>query len=840
MQNPTVTKSLSNYPIYAILDSLQDSLADGHTVLKSPTGSGKTTIAPITLLGQGWLEGKKIYMLEPRRVAARAAAYRISSLLGERVGQTAGYITRYSKEFSADTKIFIVTEGVFLKTIQKDQELTDIGLVIFDEYHERSLIADLCLALCLDLATLREDLRLLVMSATLDSEKLAKLLGNARIVESAGKSFPVSVIYKPPATEFTPLSISATSAISYGLANYDGDILTFLPGIADIKAVERELKSIGHKAKILPLYGDLPIEQQDKILAPKQNNQRRVVLATPVAETSLTVDGVRCIVDSGLHKHPVYNAKSGLTSLVTSKISRASAEQRRGRAGRQNSGMCIRLWDEKTNHGLLAFTPPEICNADLTSLVLELANWGVSDAKQLKWLDPPGKGTWEKAVKLLTQLNALNKKGQITDIGRELRKFPLHPRLSHMLLRATELSLGLTGCYLAGILSERDLFHQHDNGIDIRDRIKALASLSNRSSRHSQRANLNTQVCKQILQQVEQWRKKLGISKTETINSEETGNLLCFCYPDRIAIQRSQKDSTFQLANGRQARITAQDSLNNSQIIVAPKVDIRGGNGKIFLASPITLIELENNHPHLISTSDHIRWDKKELAVQARREVFIGLARISSKPISLKDKDVALTILMEGIQETGSEVLPWSKSSRELQARLQTLFNHDQNNWQDFSDESIIQDLTWLEPFCYGFTKVQQLRNIDFQSALLSKLSYNKQQQLHNLAPTHTKVPSGSNIRITYHLGDEPTLAVRLQEVFGLHETPTICGGSLPLTLHLLSPARRPMQITKDLKSFWKRTYPEIKKELAGRYPKHYWPDNPLEAQATSRTKRKM
>ncbi len=840
MQHPTVTEPLLNYPISTVLDSLQESLANGHTVLKSPTGSGKTTIAPIALLDQDWLEGKVIYMLEPRRVAARAAAYRISSLLGERVGQTAGYITRYSKKISADTKIFIVTEGVFLKTIQNDQELSNIGLVIFDEYHERSLIADLCLALCLDLAILREDIRLLVMSATLDSEKLAKLLGNARIVESAGKSFPVSVIYKPPVTKFTPLSMSVTSAISYGLVNYDGDILVFLPGIREIKAVERELNTIGHNAKILPLYGDLPIEQQDKILAPKQNNQRRVVLATPVAETSLTVDGVRCIVDSGLHKHPLYNPKSGLTSLVTSKISRASAEQRRGRAGRQKSGMCIRLWDEKVQHSLLAFTPPEIGNADLTSLVLELSNWGVNDAKQLKWLDPPGKGAWKKAVKILTQLNALNKNGQITDIGRELRKFPLHPRLSHMLIRATELSLGLTGCYLAGLLSERDLFHGHDNSIDIRDRIKALAAFSNRSLIHSQRKNLNAQVCKQILQQVEQWRKKLGISQTETITPEETGNLLCFCYPDRIAIQRSQKDSTFQLANGRQARITAQDSLNNSPMIVASKVDVRGGNGKIFLAAPITLKELENNHPHLISTSDHIRWEKKELAVQARRDSCIGLARISSKPISLKDKDAALTILMEGIQKAGSEVLPWSKSSRELQARLQTLFNHDQNNWQDFSDESLMQDLAWLEPFCYGFTKAQHLRNIDFQSALLSKLSYNKQQQLHNLVPTHTKVPSGSNIRITYHLGAEPTLAIRLQEVFGMRETPTICGGSLPLTLHLLSPARRPMQITKDLKSFWQRTYPEIKKELAGRYPKHYWPDNPLAAQATSKTKRKM
>lgn len=839
MQNPTRSTSLSTYPISAVLDRLKESLVSGHTVLKSPTGSGKTTIAPIALLDQDWLDGKKIYMLEPRRVAARAAAYRMSSLLGEKVGQTVGYITRYSKEFSAETKIFIVTEGVFLRTIQQNQELTDIGLVIFDEYHERSLTADLCLALCLDLAALREDLRLLVMSATLDSDKLAQLLDSGHVVESEGKSFPVSVIYKPPATKFTPLSQSVTSAISYALDNFEGDVLTFLPGVGDIKAVERELKSITHTAKVLPLYGDLAIEQQDKILAPKQNSQRRVVLATPVAETSLTVDGVRCIIDSGLHKHPVYNAKSGLTSLVTSKISQASAEQRRGRAGRQSSGMCIRLWDENTHHGLLRFTPPEICNADLTNVVLELAHWGVNDAEQLKWLDPPSKGAWEKAVKLLTQLNALDSKGQITDIGRELRKFPLHPRLSYMLLKATELSLGLTGCYLAGILSERDIFNGNDNGIDIRDRIQTLTSLSHRSSDNSQRVNVNGQVCKHILQHVEQWRKKLSINPKETIVPDETGNLLCFCYPDRIAIQRSQKDSTYQLATGRQVRITAQDILNTSEIIVAPKVDIRGGNGKIFLAAPITLIELERIHPHLVSISDTIRWDKKELSVQARRESFIGLARISSKPIPLKDKGEALGVLMEGIQEMGSTVLPWSKSSRELQARLQTLFHHDQNNWQDFSDQAIMDDLTWLEPFCYGFTKIQQLNSNDLQSALLSKLSYNKQQQLHNLAPTHIKVPSGSNVKITYHLAEQPTVSVRLQEVFGLHETPTICGGSLPLTLHLLSPARRPMQITKDLVSFWKRTYPEIKKELAGRYPKHYWPENPLEAQATSRIKRK-
>lgn len=839
MQNRTVVKSLPNYPISAVLDSLKESLAQGHCVLKSPTGSGKTTIAPIALLDDDWLEGKKIYMLEPRRVAARAAAYRMSSILGERVGQTVGYITRYSKEFSVETKIFVVTEGVFLRTIQDDQELTDIGLVIFDEYHERSLNADLCLALCLDLAELREDLRLLVMSATLDSEKLSQLLGNARIVESAGKSFPVSVIYRPPAKQFTKLSETVASAISYGLTNSEGDILTFLPGIADIKAVERELQGIDHHVEVLPLYGDLAIAQQDKILVPKQNRGRRVILATPIAETSLTVDGVRCIVDSGLHKHPVYSAKSGLTSLVTSKISRASAEQRRGRAGRQDSGICIRLWDENTHHGLLSFTPPEICNADLTSMVLELAHWGVNDAEQLKWLDSPSKGAWEKGVKLLTQLNGLNVKGQITDLGRELRRFPLHPRLSHMLLKAKELSLGLTGCYIAGILSERDIFNTNDSGIDIRDRIQALVSLNKGASHQLQRI-MNIQVGKQILQHVEGWRKKLGISSEETIDSEQTGNLLCFCYPDRIAIRRSQKDSSFQLANGRQARITAQDNLNNFEMLVAPKVDIRGGNGKIFLAAPITMSELANNHPHLVCTSENISWDKKELSVKARLEIFIGLARYSSKPVPIQDKTLALDILMKGIQDTGSQVLPWSKSTRELQARLQTLYHQDENNWHDFSDQALLGDLTWLEPFCYGFSRVQQLKSVDFMSALLSRLSYNKQQQLQKLAPTHIKVPSGSNIRITYYLNDMPTLELRLQEVFGLHETPAIYRGALPLTLHLLSPARRPVQITKDLKSFWKRTYPEIKKELAGRYPKHYWPDNPLEAQATSRIKRKM
>lgn len=839
MQNLSEINALSTYPISTVLESLQESLAAGHTVLKSPTGSGKTTIAPITLLNQTWLAGKKMYMLEPRRVAARAAAYRMSSLLGESVGQTVGYITRYSKEYSTKTRIFVVTEGVFLRTIQEDQELENIGLVIFDEYHERSLLADLCLALCLDLATLREDLRLLIMSATLDSEKLAKLLGNAKIVESAGKSYPVSVIYNPPVTESTPLSRTVTSAISHALTHYDGDILTFLPGVADIKEVEKELETGSHDTKIRSLYGDLPVEKQDRVLGPKHNKERRIILATPVAETSLTVDGVRCVIDSGLHKHPVYNPNSGLTSLVTARISKASAEQRRGRAGRQDSGTCIRLWDEKTDHGLLAYTPPEICNADLTSLVLELANWGVNDAQQLKWLDPPGRGAWEKAVKLLTQFNALTTNGQITQVGRKLLKFPLHPRLSHMLIRATDFSLGLTGCYIAGILSERDLFHKRDNGIDIRDRIKVLATFRKKTG-YSHSAHINSRVCKQILQHVEQWQKILGISKTEKIQPEEAGNLLCLSYPDRIAIQRSQKDVTYQLANGRQASIPAHDSLINSRLLVAPMIDARGGNGRIFLASPINFFEIEENHPHLISTADTIKWEKKELAVQARNETFIGFARISSNPITLEDNEKALALLLEGIQETGSEILPWSKSTRELQTRLQTVFIHDPAHWEDFSDETLIKDLSWLEPFCYGFTKAKQLKTIDFEAALLSKISYDKQQKLHTLAPTHLKVPSGSNIRITYSMDEEPTLSVRLQEVFGLHETPTICGGQLPLTLHLLSPARRPMQITRDLKSFWKNTYPQIKKELAGRYPKHYWPDNPLEAQATSKTKRFM
>lgn len=840
MHKPTITETFSQYPINAVLGKLLKSLKTAHSILRSPTGSGKTTIVPLALLEHEWLLGKKIYMLEPRRVAARAAAYRMSSLLEESVGKTVGYITRDSKEVSAETKIFVVTEGVFLQTIQNDQELTDIDLVIFDEYHERSLVADLCLALCLDLAALRDDLRVLVMSATIDTDKLSKLLDNGHIIESAGKSFPVSVIYKPPTTAFTPLSTSITSAVSYALANSNGDILTFLPGAADIRAVEQELNNTNHNAIILTLYGNLPVAQQDRVLGQKQNSKRRVVLATPVAETSLTVDGVDCIIDSGLHKHPVYNPKSGLTSLVTSKISKASAEQRRGRAGRQKSGTCIRLWDEKTHHSLLAFTPPEICNADLTNFVLELAHWGVSDASQLKWLDPPSKGAWQKAVKLLIQLKALNPKGQITKIGKQLRRFPVHPRLSHMLIMATELSLGHTGCYLAAILSERDFFQGNNNNIDIRDRIKALASFSNHSLHPSQRQSLNIQTCKQIIKQIEQWRKKLGIRQTEKILPEETGNLLCFCYPDRIAINRSHKDSTFQLANGKQAQVNAEDSLSNAQIIVAPKVDIRGGTGKIFLAAPISLKELEDNHPHLISTTENIGWDKKELAVQARCETCIGLAKISSKPIPLPDKDIALSVLMEGIQAMGSELLPWSKPSRELQARLQTLFTHDPNNWQDFSDNTITQDLRWLEPFCYGLTKAKQLKQIDFQAALLSTLSYHKQKQLNMLAPTHTKVPSGSNIKITYHLENEPTLSVRLQEVFGLHETPTICGGMVPLTLHLLSPAQRPMQVTKDLKSFWQRTYPEIKKELAGRYPKHYWPDNPLDVQATSKTKPKM
>lgn len=799
-----------------------------NAVLQAPPGAGKTTLVPLVLLDAAWLETRKILMLEPRRLAARAAALRMASLLNEALGDTVGYRIRQDSRVGPKTRIEVVTEGILTRMMQDDPGLDGVGAVIFDEFHERSLNADLGLALCLEAqASLRPELRLLAMSATLDGAPLARLMQNAPILTSEGRAFPVDVRWlgKDITQRFED---AVTALIRRALAEEtEGDLLVFLPGQGEIRRVQERLKEDGDELLVAPLYGDLSQDAQDAALMPRPG-RRRVVLATAIAETSLTIEGIRVVVDGGLMRVPRFDPNGGMTRLVTVPVSKASAEQRRGRAGRLGPGVCYRLWTEAAHRALPAFSTPEIGDADLAPLVLELARWGTLDPTTLSWLDPPPMAAVAQARDLLHRLGALDTGGRITPHGRTMAGLPLHPRLSHMVIKARDLGCGALGCDLAALLSERDILKTAREA-DLRVRVEALRDPRGRAT---DRGAL--QRCRESARQL---RRQMGVPATEP-NVEDTGLLLAFAYPDRVALSRGGDGLHYRLSNGRGAFFPQPDPLAASEALSIAELDGNRRDARIYLAAPLTRREIETHFSDQIIVQETVLWDSRDQVVAARRQRLFGELPLDDSRLSDPSPDAVTRAMLEGIRDMGLGCLPWNATTQTLRARLNFLHRIEGAEWPDCSDEALLAGLeAWLSPWLEGVSRKAHLTRLDMMAAIDAMLTWEARKRLDQHAPTHITVPSGSRVAIDYQTGEQPVLAVRLQEMFGLADTPAIAGGRVKLTLHLLSPARRPVQVTQDLASFWANAYKQVKADLKGQYPKHYWPDDPMQAEPTARAK---
>ena len=835
---------LPDLPITAVLPALATALRQGRDVLlQAPPGAGKSTLVPLALLNAPWLAGRRILMLEPRRLAARAVAQRMAQLLGEPVGQRVGFRTRLETRVSHATAVEVVTEGILTRMLQSDAALEHVGCLIFDEFHERSLNADLGLALALESqANLREELRILVMSATLDLAPLAQLLDGAPVIEAAGRAFAVDTVHVPRRAELR-LEMQLAQVVRGALRDHPGDILCFLPGAAEIGRLQRLLEdgTLTPGVQVLPLYGDLSLTAQDAALQPAAPGVRKVVLATSIAETSLTIEGVRIVIDSGLRRYAEFDPASGMTRLVTGKVSQAAADQRRGRAGRLASGVCYRLWSEGTQASLAAHSPPEILNADLAPLALELAAWGTTDAGALRWLDAPPAAPLAQARDLLRSLEALDGAGRITAHGRELVTLGAHPRLAHMLVRARSLGAGRLACELAAILSERDILRSSPGirDADMRLRIQAL--------RGGARAlpagiSIDSRALAQAGRSAGLWQREITGGAADSVDVDAaTGPLLALAYPDRVARARDNS-GRYLLANGRGARFGEPQALAKAEYLVAAEVDAAEREGRIFLAAPLQAADIERLFAAQIVTTADIAWDARSGAVRAREERRFGALVLESRDIAAPDPQSLVDAALQGLASLGLGALPWTAALRQWQARvllLRRLKVRTAEDWPDLSEEALLATLRdWAPPWIHGLTRREHFQRMELAAALHGRLTHRQREILEREAPTHLTAPSGSRIPIDYEDGDAPSLSVRLQEMFGLTQTPAIAEGRVPLLLKLLSPAGRPVQVTRDLVSFWSRGYHEVRKDLKGRYPKHYWPDDPLAAQPTRRVRR--
>ncbi len=838
---------MSDLPIEDVLPELKTALRKApEAVLQAPTGAGKTTRVPLALLGEDWLGGDTILMLEPRRLAARSAARFMAKQLGEQAGQTVGYRVRMDTQVSDQTRIEVVTEGVLTRMLQTDPALEGVGAVLFDEFHERNLQADLGLALTLQARDLfRPALRVLVMSATLDTGPIAELL-DAPLIKSEGRSYPVDVHYRarPVKDRIEP---AVASKVEEVLPDTDGDVLVFLPGAGEIRRTKSRLGDVvPDDVDLYPLFGNLPPEEQDKAIEPSPDGRRKVVLATDIAETSLTIEGVRVVVDSGLRRAPRFDAASGMTRLETVKISQASADQRKGRAGRVAPGACHRLWTERTHHHLDRHTPPEIENADLAPLALELATWGTPDPTDLRWLDPPPSDAMDRARSLLRRLGAVDADGTITAHGREMANLGIHPRLAHMLINARALGHGALASDLAALLSERDIFKGQGEApdADLRLRLEALHRLR-RGDRptpdHARNYVVPYGAVGHVRKVADHWRSNLGVSRQQEGDIEACGLLTAFAYPDRIAQQMDGQSGRFRLRNGQVAELPAPQLLSDAEYLVAAHVDGRRRTNRIFLAAPVAEADVVDYFGDQIKEVSDVFWDADGQFVRARRREELGALVLKDGPVESPDPTVVAEALIDGVREEGLGVLPWTDHARQLQHRIQFLHHHLGDDWPDVRDEALLDSLEdWLLPHVYGMKRADDLRQLALPQILRDRLTYDQRDRLESWAPTHITVPSGFDRSIDYSDPETPVLAVRLQELFGQTETPRIAGGRVPLTLHLLSPAQRPVQITQDLAHFWEETYHEVRKDMRGRYPKHYWPEDPVNAPATHTTKAQM
>ena len=811
-------------PVTEIISYVREQLTQQNTlIVNAPPGAGKSTLLPLALLDQPWLNGKKIIMLEPRRLAAKTIAARMASLLDDDIGKTVGYRIRFENRVGTNTIIEVVTEGILTRMLQSDNALEDVGLVIFDEFHERSLNADLAMALCREAQQLlRPDLRIMIMSATLNMPQLTKLL-NAPVAVSEGKQYPVEVIYAGDADETLLPELTARTVMK-ALQEHDGDVLVFLPGEGEIKKCEELLRGQATDICIHPLYGQLPPQEQFLAIMPNKFGKRKIVLATSIAETSLTIEGIRIVVDSGFGRTSRFDPKSGLSRLETLRISKDSADQRAGRAGRLSSGVCYRMWTKATHERLAEHRVPEIMEADLASLVLDMAQWGVSNIQSLTWLTPPPKIALAQATETLHQLNALEN-NKITEHGKQIHRLACHPRIAHMLLMASDDITIKLATDIAAVLEERDPLPR-DSGIDINLRVEAL-----------RRARMNNSLGRfaRIEKVAASYRKMLNVEMDNgAVDVFETGLLLAYAYPERIAFARPGNNAQFQLANGKYAMVGHKDDLSHEPWLAVAHMDLRDGLGKIFLAAPLNPKDLLP----MVKEQELILWDTRKGGIIATKELKIGSLVLQSKTITSPNEELVTEAICNAIKTEGENLLNFDEGMVQLQNRILSLrlWNPDEA-WPDVSTSVLLNsNKEWLGPYIKAIKKPEDLKKINLVEALYHSLDWEKQQALNILAPQKLEVPSGSSISIQYFSNCAvPVLSVRLQEVFGLSDTPIINNGKTKVVMHLLSPGYKPVQVTSDLNSFWNNLYFEVKKELQRRYPKHAWPDDPWTAPAVAK-----
>jgi len=828
-----MTKPLDpSLPIDVVLDGLRAALETRPSaVLVAPPGAGKTTRVPLALLEAPWVDGRKLILLEPRRLAARAAAQRMAAMLGESVGETIGLRMRLEAKVSAKTRIEVVTEGVFAQMILNDPGLGGVAGVLFDEFHERSLDADLGLALAIDVqGALREDLRLLVMSATLDAARVASLLNDAPVIESEGRSFPVETFYlgRDPRE---PVEDATVKAITRALNEADGSLLVFLPGQAEISRVASRLepKLAGRPIDVLPLYSALDKAAQERAIAPTEAGRRKIVLTTSIAETSLTISGIRIVIDAGLARVPRYEPDTGLTRLETQRVSRAAADQRRGRAGRVEPGLCYRLWEEAATGSLAAYATPEILAADLSGLLLDLSGWGVKDpAKDLSWLDPPPKPALNEATKLLQSLNALDDDLRLTDHGKKINALALPPRLAHMLVAATERGEAALAALIATLLTERGL------GGDSADLTLRLSNFARDRSRRGEDAR---RLAGQLL-------RRIGEKPSSAEDFSNAGAVLAFAFPERLAKARG-KPGDFLLANGRAASVEPHDPLARETYLAVGEITGKAGAARILAAAPLTLEAFEAAAGDKLRTKTELAFDRARAALTARRRKSYGAITLAEQTLAVEPTEESASMLAQGIASLGISRLPWSREQMQWRDRLAFLRKNGggdvhggEDIWPDVSDEALAASAeAWLAPYLTGLTALADITSQLLREALDGLVPWELRKRLESEAPTHFETPAGSSIALDYAAEQGPTLSVRVQELYGLATHPSLAGGRVALTLELLSPAHRPIQITRDLPGFWQGSWAAVKSEMKGRYPKHLWPDDPAAAQATTRAK---
>lgn len=817
-----IKTDLPELPVSDVLADIADALGGAkRAVLSAPPGAGKTTLVPLHLLQEEWRGDGKIILLEPRRLATRAAAGRMADLLHEDVGETVGYRMRLDNRISSRTRIEVVTEGVFARMVLDDPELAGVSTVIFDEFHERSLDGDFGLALALDVQEgLRDDLRILVMSATLDVDRISTLMGDAPVIQSLGRTFPIDIRYEDR-WQGVPVEEKVTKAITEAHAAETGSILAFLPGQAEITRTAARLEGrFSADTDIIPLYGNLSQKEQDAAIKPAPAGRRKIVLATSIAETSITIDGVRVVIDSGLQRLPVFEPATGITRLETVRVSRASADQRAGRAGRTEPGVAVRLWHQGQMAALNAFTPPQILASDLSSLALDLAHWGVHDPSALAFLDAPPEAALKESIALLKNLGALDEAGSLTQRGHLMRGLSLPPRLAAMVIAATGEGAGKKAAMLAVMLTEQGL---GGNDIDLDERLRRFLSEKN------ERAQAARKLASRLFDTI-------GGAKAATELPNEAGPLLLHAYPDRIALQRGAR-GRYVMANGRGAELAETERLAASRMLVVADITGRAAQPRILSAAGIERADIEERMPHLIVQQDQLLFDKASGQARARRVTRLGAIILDETPLPRPEGAQAAQALANGVREYGIGILPFSKETLQLRDRIGFLSASIGEPWPDVSDAALLLRLDeWFVPFQHGARSLQDIRPGSLSEGLLSLVPYEVARDLGRLAPTHFEAPTGQRHPIRYN-ASEPTLSIRVQELFGLTAHPAIAQGRLPLLLELTSPAHRPIQTTRDLPGFWAGSWKDVRADMRGRYPRHPWPEDPASALPTSRAK---